>query len=764
LIFNRKFVIIRFLKILFSTIINIVYNIDVVKMTQMKRQLILIAMGILLMGIAIFPIQSIYQQDFYGNQAEANDPSSSLTIHAPITIDGNAALDTFCTLGDGTFGNPYIIENYSIDGLGNEGIDIRNTDKYLEIRNCKVENGTYGIYFNNCTRVNVTNNQVGKSAYGIYLGGSVNNTIFNNSADYNNVYGIYLTGSSNNSIMDNNATNNGWHGIYLKTYSNNNSVNGNTANYCSYEGIYLSKSYNNSISANYLKETGGLLLTYSTGNTLTANLLDNCGFRTTNSSNNSIDTSNKVNGKSLRYYENQTGVFLSSISDVGQVLLVRCNNSLIEYMKFTNCTGGIILENSSHNAISNMKVSNCTQIAISLTNSLNNTISNNIADNSMYGLVITGSSNNSISNNTLHNNALGMGIVFSSTNNTVSNNSAFENHVNGILFMTSSNNTVWNNTFIDNYYSNADSDSESYNIWDNGTHGNYWGDYYSRYPAAINDGSIWNTPYTINHSVSDTDRFPLVLPSPVPPTLLTITPNPDYDGMVHLDWDDISGAISYRIYRSNSPIVGVSALSPIATSPNSEYNNAGLTNGTYYFVVSALNGSGVSAISNCVSVSVVIYLPGKPFLLAIIPVFNTNGTITLDWNDVPGATSYKVYRNVSVLFSTNGLTPIATPTLSTYTDTIAVDGVYCYMVVAVNASGVSVDSNPQSVQVEFPKTSTTSTTTTNTSNSTASNTTSGSDSSGDSSIPGYGLLSFSISIFAGVWIILVWIKKNKTYR
>jgi hypothetical protein len=52
------------------------------------------------------------------------------------------------------------------------------------------------------------------------------------------------------------------------------------------------------------------------------------------------------------------------------------------------------------------------------------------------------------------------------------------------------------------------------NTWDNGypSGGNYWSDYRTTYPSAVeNDSSaLWNTPYVID--VNNTDRYPLMGP------------------------------------------------------------------------------------------------------------------------------------------------------------------------------------------------------------------------------------------------------------
>ena len=62
------------------------------------------------------------------------------------------------------------------------------------------------------------------------------------------------------------------------------------------------------------------------------------------------------------------------------------------------------------------------------------------------------------------------------------------------------------------------------NLWDNGTVGNYWGDYLSKYPNAseIGNSGIGDTPYIINSD--NIDYYPLMAPFEVPPAP---TPSPE---------------------------------------------------------------------------------------------------------------------------------------------------------------------------------------------------------------------------------------------
>ena len=91
---------------------------------------------------------------------------------------------------------------------------------------------------------------------------------------------------------------------------------------------------------------------------------------------------------------------------------------------------------------------------------------------------------------------------------------------------------------------------------------------------------------------------------PSAPYLNAIT-SPSTTGNITLSWGAAPGATSYKIYRSNLPITSVTGLQPIKTDiQNVSYLDLVATNGTYYYVVVATNGSGDSEISNCRSVTV----------------------------------------------------------------------------------------------------------------------------------------------------------------
>lgn len=61
-----------------------------------------------------------------------------------------------------------------------------------------------------------------------------------------------------------------------------------------------------------------------------------------------------------------------------------------------------------------------------------------------------------------------------------------------------------------NYFIASGNSKPSNNIWDNGSVGNYWSDYESKYPNAseVDSSGIGNTPYVIDQN--NTDHYPLL--------------------------------------------------------------------------------------------------------------------------------------------------------------------------------------------------------------------------------------------------------------
>jgi len=112
-----------------------------------------IIVGLVLMNVAV--IDGMAEDNHQEVMGHIPDPAPMLTTHAPIRINSDSEFNATngVTGGNGTAGNPYIIDNWNINATGAGcGIYVGNTTKYFVIRNCTVYNASgYGAttyYYN----------------------------------------------------------------------------------------------------------------------------------------------------------------------------------------------------------------------------------------------------------------------------------------------------------------------------------------------------------------------------------------------------------------------------------------------------------------------------------------------------------------------------------------------------------------------------------------------------------------------------------------
>ena len=174
------------------------------------------------------------------------------------------------------------------------------------------------------------------------------------------------------------------------------------------------------------------------------------------------------------------------------------------------------------------------------------------------------------------------------------------------------------------------------------------------------------------------------------PAAPSVTAGNSSTGKPRLTWKAVSGAVSYRIYRSESRGTGYSLL---GTTSSTSYVNTGAAAGkTYYYRVKAVNRDGMaSGYSNIVSGKATLPAPALNIGLSV-----SSGKPMLAWDAVPGATSYRIYRSTS---RDSGYSLLATTTSTSYVNTSAAKGTtYYYRVKACNAAGLSPYSNIVSVR------------------------------------------------------------------
>ena len=289
-----------------------------------------------------------------------------LASHSVITINNNAQFAAKATAegwsGSGTAISPYIIQGYLIDGQrGGNCIYVGNTTVYFIVRDCELTNARSvaspyregsGICLYNVTHATVQNNFLWNSDKGVMLDGKANNnTIEDNSAKYN-YYGFYGVNCKDNLVLHNNFSHNDNYGIYLNAamrnnltsnncsyssygiYMSNNPI-GNTATdnlcqRCSNYGIYVNGGEKNHLIGNECSWAGtaGIYLSSTQNSDLTHNSMWKGSIHITGYGlpyylTLTIDASNTVNGKPVRFYKDANADNATVPSNTGQVILVK---------------------------------------------------------------------------------------------------------------------------------------------------------------------------------------------------------------------------------------------------------------------------------------------------------------------------------------------------------------------------------------------------------------------------------------------------------
>jgi fibronectin type 3 domain-containing protein len=174
-------------------------------------------------------------------------------------------------------------------------------------------------------------------------------------------------------------------------------------------------------------------------------------------------------------------------------------------------------------------------------------------------------------------------------------------------------------------------------------------------------------------------------PACTPPVAITNLAATPGDSSVALTWTAPATAISYQILRSTTSGSGYALA---GSKGSTGFTDTNVVNGTtYYYVVTASNGSCSSGNSNEVSMTPACVPPAVP--IGVTPTAG-DGSISLAWTASAGATLYRVSRNTT---GTGTFPQIATPTSTSYLDQPLTDGTtYYYVVAASNGSCWSANS------------------------------------------------------------------------
>jgi len=390
-----------------------------------------------------------------------------------------------------------------------------------------------------------------------------------------------LTFADDNTLVGNTIINSGRAFYFWFSWRNN--VTGNTISKAEYAfDLFLSPNHwsqDNVITGNTVLDSGIGISLMESNNTFSDNIINSVSLGVSisghqnllrnntinctgigldvSSFDNDIDTSNLVNGKPIIHWIGHRDETVPS--DAGYVVLSKCENITVQNlhangMRLFSTTNlliagntlssgeyGIQMLESSKNTITGNSVIN-NKYGLELINCNDNKIiDNNISNNSAFGMLLTASNYNTIKQNNVANNGFdvgkldGFGVkLLDSSNNRFTENNVTGNNWWGIRVLGDQHdNVIYHNNFIDNKVGDGLQVSmtgpTNPSIWDNGTSGNYWSDYLTRYPNAseIDNTGVGDTPFYINPN--NIDHYPLMEPIPefpswtILPLLLTAT-------------------------------------------------------------------------------------------------------------------------------------------------------------------------------------------------------------------------------------------------
>jgi len=358
----------------------------------------------------------------------------------------------------------------------------------------------------NSTNITVRNLNLTHNGEGVLLAYTRNSTVENINASYND-RSITLHNSHNNSIIGNIVADS-WRGIELG-YSTGNQLKSNIVTDVYDTGINLWRSYDNTFRNNTINDT--FLWNFAVfGHDISEYIND-------------VDTSNKVNGKPIYYWINQSDEQIPS--DAGYIAVINSTRITVKDLTLEHNGEGVLFMHVTDSSIKNITVLN-NRYGIRLVSSQHNVLMENVVEDSWRGIELESSSNNIVKKNVVANGfETGFNLWFSS-NNSFIENSISSTHYDGIRLFASNDNRIYHNNFVDN--ENQVTSGESINMWDDGypSGGNYWSDYSGAdlhsgpYQNVTGSDGIVDAPYVID--IYNRDWYPLMSPwSPIPNIYLT---------------------------------------------------------------------------------------------------------------------------------------------------------------------------------------------------------------------------------------------------
>ena len=343
------------------------------------------------------------------------------SIHIDNNWTATATMFDWCS-GNGTYRNPYLIENVTINCLGSSyGIEIINSSEFFIIRNCTILNSSlegFGISLTHVNNSKIIANNCSFNGGGIALGGCYNNSISNNIL-INNSGGIWMISSYNNTISDNNIDKNIYGAISIYFSKFNKIIRNNMSHQYLY-GMHLMVSDVNIISNNRINNNnmGGLYLDSCDDNTIKRNVISyniGDGILIEDSDNNNIsrntccyNSKSGIHIKTFIYWEGMRGIYNiisqndASYNSYGIKLKYSDHTNILNNILNYNTNFGIFLNLSDYNVVTGNTINN-NRHGVNVLNSINNNFLTNKLNNNYYGIYFIDSHKNTVNHNTILN-------------------------------------------------------------------------------------------------------------------------------------------------------------------------------------------------------------------------------------------------------------------------------------------------------------------------------------------------------------------------
>ena len=186
----------------------------------------------------------------------------------------------------------------------------------------------------------------------------------------------------------------------------------------------------------------------------------------------------------------------------------------------------------------------------------------------------------------------------------------------------------------------------------------------------------------------------------------------DSEGNVHIVWYDneygnSSYNVMYRILYTDTNVWSKAELISMESTDFYDYSlnpvlGLDQADNVYFTWIEGKNNILGSGNDRDIVFRAYAGPPQAPLLQEIVPNPTESSSVTLLWQAIPGAISYKVYRGDFYIYDVDEMTELDSTGNSFYIDTLSAEGVCYYVVVAENRFGLSYASNCEYIHFKLP--------------------------------------------------------------